>query len=48
MQLFRCYSGIAAFLATAVAMIVGSLLKPLKPERLSQPASCPPWRGGES
>jgi SSS family solute:Na+ symporter len=27
-QLWRCYTGIAAFLATGVAMIVGSLLKP--------------------
>jgi hypothetical protein len=30
LQHFRCYSGIAAFLATAAAMIVGSLLKPAK------------------
>ncbi|MCX7425312.1 MAG: sodium:solute symporter family protein [Planctomycetia bacterium] len=27
-QLWRCYTGIAAYAATAVAMIVGSLLKP--------------------
>ncbi len=27
-QLWRCYSGIAAFVATGAAMIVGSLLKP--------------------
>jgi len=28
-QLWRCYSGIAAFVATALAMVVGSLLKPM-------------------
>jgi len=27
-QLWRCYTGIAAFVATALAMVVGSLLKP--------------------
>ena len=46
LQRFRCYAGIAAFVTTAVAMIVGSLIKP-KPAKIVT-AESPALTGGES
>jgi solute:Na+ symporter, SSS family len=45
-QLWRCYSGIAAFAATAAAMVVGSLLKPDRAKVAVEPL--PANSGGES
>ena len=45
-QLWRCYSGIAAFAASGAAMVAGSLLKP-KPALLAT-AELPAAAGGES
>ncbi len=45
-QLWRCYTGIAAFLATGAAMIVGSLLKPKQAQLAA--VELPTIAGGES
>jgi len=45
-QLWRCYTGIGAFVATAAAMIVGSLLKPEQVKLAA--ADLPAAAGGES
>jgi len=45
-QLWRCYSGIAAFAAAGAAMVVGSLLKPKPPEVATVELPAP--AGGES
>ena len=45
-QLWRCYSGIAAFAATGLAMVIGSLLKPNRAEPAA--GELPASTGGES
>ena len=45
-QLWRCYSGIAAFAASGAAMVAGSLLKPREP--LVAVVEVPAAAGGES